>query len=73
MAKNQHVVPHGQGWAVKSAGASRAASVHERQSNAIIAARDTARAQKSELFIHGRDGQIRARDSYGNDDFPPKG
>lgn len=73
MAKNQHVVPHNQGWAVKSAGASRAASVHERQSDAIAAARDNARAQKSELLIHGRNGQIRARDSYGNDDFPPKG
>ena len=73
MSKNQHVVPHSQGWAVKSAGASRAASVHERQSDAINAARDAARAQKSELLIHGRDGQIRARDSYGNDDFPPKG
>ncbi|EGD1666955.1 DUF2188 domain-containing protein, partial [Escherichia coli] len=23
--------------------------------------------------IHGRDGQIRERDSYGNDPFPPKG
>lgn len=73
MGKNQHVVPRNNGWAVKSAGTSRAASVHERQSDAIDAARDAARSQKSELLIHGRDGQIRARDSYGNDDFPPKG
>ena len=73
MGKNQHVVPRNNGWAVKSAGTSRAASIHEKQSDAIEAARDTARSQKSELLIHGRDGQIRARDSYGNDDFPPKG
>jgi hypothetical protein len=25
------------------------------------------------LFIHGRNGQIRGRDSHGNDPFPPKG
>jgi hypothetical protein len=25
------------------------------------------------LLIHGRDGQIRARDSYGNDTCPPPG
>ena len=73
MGKNQHVVPHSQGWAVKSAGASRAASVHDRQSDAIEAARSAAKEQSSELLIHGRNGQIRAKDSYGKDDFPPKG
>lgn len=73
MTKNQHVVPHSQGWAVKSEGASRAASIHERQRDAIDAGRATAKDHKSELFIHGRDGQIRARDSYGNDPYPPRG
>ena len=29
--------------------------------------------QKSELVIHGRDGRIRGKDSYGNDSFPPRG
>jgi Uncharacterized protein conserved in bacteria (DUF2188) len=73
MGKNQHVVPHAQGWAVKSAGAGRAASVHARQSDAIDAARAAAKTQHSELLVHGRDGQIRAKDSYGSDRFPPKG
>jgi hypothetical protein len=73
MGKNQHVVPHDRGWAVKSAGASRAASVHERQGQAIDAARASAKGQHSELVIHNRHGQIRARDSYGNDPNPPKG
>jgi Uncharacterized protein conserved in bacteria (DUF2188) len=73
MGKNQHVVPHSQGWAVKSAGAGRAASVHTTQSAAIEAARSTAKSQQSELLIHGRNGQIRAKDSYGPDSFPPKG
>lgn len=71
--KNQHVVPHENGWAVKSAGSSRAAKTFDRQSDAIDHARNAARQQKSEILIHGRDGQIRARDSYGNDPFPPKG
>jgi hypothetical protein len=71
--KNQHVVPHEGGWAVKGAGNSRATSVHETQAQAIEAARNIARNQESELLIHGRNGQIRERDSFGNDPFPPKG
>jgi len=71
--RNQHIVPHEGGWAVRGAGSSRASSVHTTQSKAISAGREIARHQGSELFIHGRDGQIRERDSYGNDPFPPKG
>ncbi|MFC3268349.1 DUF2188 domain-containing protein [Vulcaniibacterium thermophilum] len=36
-------------------------------------ARGIAINQRSELFIQGRDGQIRERNSYGDDPFPPKG
>ena len=71
--KDQHVVPHEKGWAVKSAGASKAAKTFDRQSDAIDHARRAAQARKSELLIHGKDGRIRARDSYGNDPYPPKG
>ena len=74
MAKrNQHVVPHEDGWAVKSAGGQRASSVHRTQEEAIEKGREMAQNQKTELFIHGRDGRIRARTSYGNDPFPPRG
>lgn len=73
MGKNQHVVSHPDGWAVKGEGNDRATSVHSTQAEAIDAARSIARNQQSELLIHGRDGQIRERDSYGNDPFPPKG
>lgn len=74
MAKsNQHVVPHADGWAVKGEGAERASSVHRTQQEAIDRGREVARNQNSELFIHGRDGRIRERDSLGNDPFPPKG
>ena len=71
--KNQHVVPHSSGWAVKSAGSAKATAVHDTQAQAIEQARSIAQNQKSELLVHGRNGQIRARDSFGNDPYPPKG
>ena len=71
--KNQHVVPHHEGWAVKGAGNQRATSVHDTQQQAIDVARGIARHQESELVIHRQDGRIRDKDSYGNDPFPPKG
>jgi hypothetical protein len=71
--KNQHVVPHERGWAVKGEGNDRASSVHTTQASAITAGRETAINQGSELFVHGANGQIRARNSYGNDPYPPKG
>lgn len=71
--KNQHVVPHRDGWAVKGAGNERATRVVETQREAIGIARDSARKQQTELFVHRENGQIRERNSYGNDPFPPKG
>jgi hypothetical protein len=72
MAKNQHVVPFDGKWAVKGEGNGRSTSIHETQSEAIEAAREIARNQRSELVIHRTDGRIRERDSYGSDPFPPK-
>ena len=72
-AKNQHVVPHKGGWAVKGAGNGKATVVEPTQKKAIGAAKAIAINQQSEVVIHGRDGQIRAKDSYGNDPFPPPG
>jgi hypothetical protein len=71
--KGQHVVPSSDGWSVKKAGASRATSTHKTQADAVSAATRIARNQKTELYIHGRDGRIRERNSYGNDPHPPKG
>lgn len=71
--KNQHVVPCNGEWAVKGAGNSRATAVVGTQKEAISIAREIASNQKSEMLIHGRSGQIRAKDSYGNDDCPPRG
>lgn len=71
--KNQHVVPHRGGWAVRGAGSQRATGVFETQQEAISRAREISRNQSSELMIHSRNGQIRERDSHGHDPHPPKG
>jgi hypothetical protein len=71
--KNQHVVPHGDDWAVKGAGNSKATSVHSTQQEAIDRGRSIAQNQKSELLIHGENGRIREKNSYGIDPYPPKG
>ena len=71
--RNQHVVPRGNDWAVQSAGGERATRIVSTQREAIQIARDLACNQGSELIIHGQNGQIRSRDSHGNDSFPPRG
>lgn len=73
MGKNQHVVPRPNGWAVKGAGNSRATSLHETQAEATQAARDIAINQRSEVVVHRPNGQIREKNSYGNDPSPPEG
>lgn len=73
MGKNQHVVPTNGRWGVKGEGNSKMTSTFNTQAEAIAAARQISRNQGSELFIHGRNGQIRERDSHGNDPFPPRG
>lgn len=74
MGKNQHVTPHPDGgWQVIGAGNERATKITTTQAEAINVAREIAKNQQSELFIHNQQGQIRERDSYGNDPFPPKG
>lgn len=74
MSKDQHVTPHPDGgWQVKGAGNSKATSRHDTQKEARDSARNIAKTQGSEVVIHRPNGQIRDKDSYGNDPFPPKG
>lgn len=69
----QHVVKRNGGWAVRKAGASRDTSHHSTQTQAIGAATEIAKHQNSEVVIHGRDGTIREKNTYGNDRYPPRG
>lgn len=70
--KNQHVIPHKDGWAVKGEGNTKVTMVTNTQKDAIDAAREIAQNQKSEVVIHKRDGIIRDKDSYGKDPCPPE-
>jgi len=72
-SKAQHVVPQGGKWRVRRAGATRASGIYETQEEAVRIARDLARKNKTDLYIHGWDGLIREREVYGADSIPSKG
>ncbi len=73
MAKDDfHVVPSDGRWAVRKAGNDRVSSTHRTQGAAINRAIPRAKEEGSDVVIHGRDGKIRDKDSYGNDPNPPK-
>lgn len=71
--KNVHVTKHSDGWQVIRAGNEKATKVVETQKEAIQIAREIAINQQSELIIHGTNGRIREKNSYGSDSNPPKG
>jgi hypothetical protein len=71
--KNQHVVKHDGGWAVKGAGNQKATVITPTKQQAIDAGKAIAKNQGSELVIHGKDGKIQEKNTYGSDSFPPKG
>jgi hypothetical protein len=73
MGKNQHVVSHGEGWAVKTEGASEPLAVFKTQSEAWERAKSIARKERSEALLHGRNGVIRTRNTYGYDPSRSKG
>ena len=73
MGKNQHVVPNGDKWSVKGEGNEGNTATFDTQKEAIEKGREIAINQKSELFIHNKEGKIRERSSYGNDPYPPIG
>ncbi|MHA1360759.1 MAG: DUF2188 domain-containing protein [Candidatus Helarchaeota archaeon] len=70
--KNQHVVPDDKGWAGKGEGNKRNTAITPTKKEAEQIARNIAKNQRSELFIHERNGKIQDRDSYGSDPCPPK-
>ena len=71
--KNIHVTPHKDGgWQVKKGGAAKATKRTDTQEVAVDIATRIAKNQKTDTKIHGRNGKIRAGNSYGNDPCPPK-
>src|SRR4051794_171823 len=64
MAKDTfHVVPAGDGWAVKKEGTERKTSQHETQKAAIDSAREAA-TEGDEIIVHRADGSIREHTTY---------
>lgn len=73
MAKKAiHVLPSGDSWKVRTAGAERAAKVTATQAEAIQRGIQMARNARTELIVHRTDGTIRSKDSYGRDPLPPR-
>lgn len=70
--KNLHVVPHTEGWVIRSEGSTRASSLHGTQREAIETARALAEKNAITLVIHGRDGRVKSRDSYNRDPMPAR-
>jgi hypothetical protein len=73
MGRNQHVVSHGEGWAVTEEGASQPFAVFKTQSEAWERAKSIARKERSEALLHGKNGSIRTRNTYGYDPHRARG
>ena len=61
------MVPRDGKWAVRRSDSNRVTRHYDTQIEAIKIAREYARKQQTELYVHGRDGRIRQRRSYGPD------
>ena len=65
--KSHHVVPAPEGgWNVRRSGSALASGRFQTKIEAVDAAREISRNHGAELFIHGQNAQIQARDSHGN-------
>jgi len=73
MGKNQHVISHCERWAVKAEGAHEPLATFKTQSEAWEKAKSIARKERSEALLHGRNGMIRAHNTYGHDPSRTKG
>ena len=71
--KNIHVVKNGDKWSVKQENAQKSSGNFSIQKDAFERAREIAKNNGQEVAIHGCDGKIREKHSYGEDPFPPKG
>lgn len=66
------MTPDGDGWKVKTDGAQKAAKHTDTQKQAIDVGKQIAKNKQTDLTVHGKDGKIKSKDSYGNDPNPPR-
>ena len=73
-SKTYHIVPNSLkgGWDVKKGGGEKSLKHFEIKKDAFNFGRDVCINQGAELVIHGKDGKIKNKNSYGNDPYPPK-
>ncbi len=67
MGRNQHVMSEGERWAVKAEGLSEPLATFKTQSEAWERAKSLARKERSEALLHGKNGRIRAHNTYCRD------
>lgn len=60
-------------WKNRVQGNQRASSLHDTKAEAQAAGREQAIKRETEHIIKNMDGQIGRRNSYGNDEHPPRG
>lgn len=72
--KSTHVVPSKEGgWDIKQSNSQRSSGHHDKKSDAVDRARKISQNQRTELYVHNKNGKIGRKDSHGNDPHPPKG
>ena len=59
-------------WQHKADGNERATKIADTQREAQESAIRVAKRQGGEVVVHGEDGKIRSKDSFGKDPNPPK-
>ncbi len=70
-SNNIHVVPYDDDqWAARREGADRVSKICNTQYEAVEWSKQHS---PDEVFIHNQQGQIRERNTYGKDPYPPKG
>lgn len=66
MNANIHITPAGDMWAVQVEGGGLR-TVFATQDEAIVAGTERAQRERVELLVHGLDGHIQTRNSFGHD------
>ena len=73
MSKARHVIPSlGGGWSVRQSGSSRASRTFENQADAVRFAKQAAKKERTDVYIHREDGTVRDTNSYGRSSFASK-
>ena len=72
MKNNIHVIKDKNGWKSKTEN-SQDEKHFKTKEETLKFAKEIAKESKVELIIHNKDGIISNKNSYGNDEYPPKG